>query len=193
MIKSNESNQTTSDTEKNCHVLKMNTNSDEYSLFKLKLIDQTNDSMITDSNTDAIKQDLETDNKEDDLTQSDETTLKASEANKEELVIYETSNTLYDDLNDMSQHLAINTESLPLVESCHLVNQNDISDMKLNQDVITDDKNDFDDDQQTEELIYCFEYKNDAEHNREETVSLTSIENLSSSSPLLHQETTGIF
>lgn len=191
MIKGNESNQTASDTEKNCHVLKMNTNSDEYSLFKLKLIDQTNDSMITDSNTDAIK---ETDNKEDDLTQSDETTLKASEANKEELVIYETSNTLYDDLNDMSQHLAINTESLPLVESCHLVNQNDISDMKLNQDVITDDmKNDFDDDQQTEELIYCFEYKNDAEHNQEETVSLTSIENLSSSSPLLHQETTGKF
>jgi hypothetical protein len=169
------------DAEKNCCVLKMSTNVTDYSLFKLKLADQTKDCLNEkpfklESNTKTAFSGDEQNNS--DLLGPEafnKNEPKILEANKEELIIYDSPNTLYDEINEITQKI-VNTESLPLIESCHF----EMSDTKMHQDD-TDYKFDFepDQEQQTEEIIYCFDFRTSEEMARdakEETISLSSIE-----------------
>jgi hypothetical protein len=120
------------------------------------------------------------------------------EANKEELVIYETTNMVYEDLNELTQKIILksvtdddelNFESLALIESCHIVNQNDLSDLKSIQEEeeaeeeVTDNNNFIDEEQQTDDIIYCFDFKNmssiliNTEDEKDDTISISSFDN----------------
>ncbi len=118
------------------------------------------------------------------------------EANKEELVIYETTNMVYEDLNELTQKIVLksvtdddelNFESLALIESCHIVNQNDLSDLKSIQEEeeeeVTDNNNFIDEEQQTDDIIYCFDFKNmssiliNTEDEKDDTISISSFDN----------------
>ena len=178
------------DNEKSCCVLKMSTNVTDYSLFKLKLTDQIKEcpnekSSVVESSMKTVLAAGEL--KKPETLESEALSTnepKILEANKEELIIYEATNTLYDEINDIAQKIVLkspainylNTESLPLIESCHF----EMSDSKMHQDD-TDYKFDYEEDQeqQTEEIVYCFDFKTTEEMSREakeETISISSIE-----------------
>ena len=141
---------------------------------------------------------------ENNLKMNDYTVFKLNEtetireANKEELVIYETTNMVYEDLNELTQKIILksvtdddelNFESLALIESCHIVNQNDLSDLKSIQEEeeeeleVTDNNNFIDEEQQTDDIIYCFDFKNmssiliNTEDEKDDTISISSFDN----------------